>query len=502
MYPPTTAADHPDSLAFVMAGSGSSLTYQQLDEQSSQLAHLLRNRGVRSGDSIVLMMENRIEWPVVVAAGMRAGLYVTPVNWHLTAGELAAILEEASPAALVTSAMLAETVAAALPAGHSTVVLCTEPDSGFEHLGTAMEGHPRTPIADERFGARVLYSGGTTGRPKAFRQKLLDVHPSEAPVRHAGLAAELGIGDTTVLLSPAPNYHAAPFTFQLMTLAAGGTVVCMERFDPAAALDAIRTYGVTLSQWVPTMLLRMLRLPDRDSIELSPTHITAVTSGAPCPVDVKDRINRWWGPILHEYYGASEGYGHTYISAAESARRPGSVGRPLGETTVHITDEAGNPLGANEIGRVWFEPPASTTYVNAHEAATTETWKSMGDRGYLDEDGYLYLVGRESFMIISGGVNIYPEEIEEVLLRHPDVADVAVFGIPDPDLGEQVKAVVELHENAQPGESTATALIEHCRAALATYKTPRSIDFVDRIPRLPTGKLNKNTLRSPYLAKS
>lgn len=502
MYPPRIAAERPDSLAFVMAGSGSALTYRQLDEQSNQLAHLLRSRGVTAGASLVLVMENRIEWPVVVAAGMRSGLYVTPVNWHLTPSELTALLAEAAPAAVVTSGALAETVASALPPGHTALTLCTDPAPGFDHLAAAIANQPATPIADERFGARVLYSGGTTGRPKAFRQKLLDIHPSEAPTRHAGLVEKLNIDSDTVLLSPAPNYHAAPFTFQLMTMAAGGTVVCMERFDATAAMTAIATYAVTHSQWVPTMLLRILALPDRDAITLSPTHTTAVTSGAPCPVEVKDQINRWWGPILHEYYGASEGYGHTYISAAESADHPGSVGRPLGGTCVHVTDEAGNPLPAGEIGKVWFEPPTTAAYVNTGDTATTAGWKSMGDRGYLDEDGFLYLAGRESFMIISGGVNIYPEEIEAALVRHLDVVDAAVFGIPDPDFGEQVKAIVELREGVAADDATAAALIDHCRTSLATFKAPRSVDFVDRLPRLPTGKLNKKALRSPYLASS
>ncbi|QQZ14364.1 phage tail assembly chaperone [Rhodococcus sp. 21391] len=502
MYPPRIANERPESLAFVMAGSGSSLTYRQLDEQSNQLAHLLRSRGVTAGASIVLVMENRIEWPVVVAAGMRSGLYVTPVNWHLTPSELAALLAEAAPAAVVTSGSLADAVATALPDGHAALTLCTDPAPGFEHLAGAIADHPATPIAYERFGARVLYSGGTTGRPKAFRQKLLDIHPAEAPTRHAGLVEKLGIDSDTVLLSPAPNYHAAPFTFQLMTMAAGGTVVCMERFDAAAAMTAIATYAVTHSQWVPTMLLRILALPDRDAITLSPTHTTAVTSGAPCPVEVKDQINAWWGPVLHEYYGASEGYGHTYISATESADHPGSVGRPLGGTRVHVTDDAGNPLPAGEIGKVWFEPPASADYVNSADTATTAAWKSMGDRGYLDEDGFLYLAGRESFMIISGGVNIYPEEIEAALLRHPDVVDAAVFGIPDPEFGEQVKAMVELREGVAADDGTAADLIDHCRAILATFKAPRSVDFVDRLPRLPTGKLNKKALRSPYLASS
>lgn len=502
MYPPAIAAERPDSLAFVMAASGTSLTYRQLDEQSNRLAHLLRSRGVQAGDSIVLVMENRIEWPVVVAAGMRSGLYVTPVNWHLTPGELAALLAEAKPAAVVTSGSLAEAVAAALPNGHAAVALCTDQAEGFMHLATEIASQPATPIADELFGARVLYSGGTTGRPKAFRQKLLGVHPSQAPTRHAGLVEKLGINATTVLLSPAPNYHAAPFTFQLMTMAAGGTVVCMERFDAAGALAAITAYGVTHSQWVPTMLLRLLALPDRDAITLSPTHTTAVTSGAPCPVDAKADVNAWWGPILHEYYGASEGYGHTYISAAESADHPGSVGRPLGGTRVHITDDDGEPLPSGEIGRVWFEPAAASAYVNSTDTGTGAGWKSMGDRGYLDKDGFLYLAGRESFMIISGGVNIYPEEIEAALLRHPDVVDAAVFGVPDTEFGEQVKAIVELRGDVAADDATAAALIDHCRDHLATFKAPRSVDFVDRLPRLPTGKLNKKALRAPYLTTS
>ncbi|MFF0816780.1 AMP-binding protein [Rhodococcus sp. NPDC003318] len=502
MYPPSIAAERPDSLAFVMAASGTSLTYRQLDEQSNQLAHLLRSRGVEAGASIVLVMENRIEWPVVVAAGMRSGLYVTPVNWHLTPGELAALLAEAEPAAVVTSGSLAEAVAAALPEDRRTVALCTDRVEGFAHLATEIASQPTTPLADELFGARVLYSGGTTGRPKAFRQKLLGVHPSQAPTRHAGLVEKLGIDANTVLLSPAPNYHAAPFTFQLMTMAAGGTVVCMERFDASGALAAIAAHSVTHSQWVPTMLLRLLALPERHAITLSPTHTTAVTSGAPCPAEVKNAINAWWGPILHEYYGASEGYGHTYISAAEAAAHPGSVGRPLGGTRVHITDAADLPLPAGEVGRVWFEPPASSAYINSTDTGTSAGWKSMGDRGYLDKDGYLYLAGRESFMIISGGVNIYPEEIEAILLRHPDVLDVAVFGIPDPEFGEQVKAMVELRDGVEADDATAAVLIDHCRRNLATFKAPRSIDFVDRLPRLPTGKLNKKALRAPYLTTS
>ncbi len=442
MYPPTIAADNPETIAYVMASSGLQLTYGELDSRSNQLAHLLRARGVGPGRSIVLILENRIEWPIVVAAGMRSGLAVTPLNWHLAPGELATLLSEAAPAAIVTSSALRATVATALGDDTDTVLLSVDDaGDGFDNLTEAIANMPTTPIADELLGARVLYSGGTTGRPKAFRQPLLGIHPADAPPRHAGLAAKLGIDGSTVLLSPAPSYHAAPFTFQLIVLALGGTVVCMERFDPAAAMEAIHRHNVTHSQWVPTMLLRLLRLDSRERIELPRTHTVAFTAGAPCPIEVKAQINDWWGPILHEYYGASEGYGHTYISPTESQNHPGSVGRPLDGTELHIADENRTPLPTGTVGRVWFERVSDS---GSPDPDDNSGWRSMGDSGYLDAGGFLYLVGRESFMIISGGVNIYPEEIEAVLVTHPYVADAAVFGIPDPEFGEQVKAVVEL----------------------------------------------------------
>jgi fatty-acyl-CoA synthase len=496
VYPPTIAAERPDATAFVMADSGRALTYGEFDRTSNQLAHLLRERGVGAGGSLVLVMENRIEWPVVVAAGMRAGLFVTPLNWHLAAGELAALLAEARPAVVVTSAALRATVAAALAGRAGVVRLCVDgADEGFEDFHGAIANRPQTPIADELLGARVLYSGGTTGRPKVFRQQLLGIHPAAAPARHAGLATKLGIDSSTVLLSPAPNYHAAPFTFGLIVLSLGGTVVCMEKFGAAAALDALRRHGVTHSQWVPTMLVRLLQVPDRDTIELSPAHRVAFTAGAPCPVEVKNRINRWWGPILHEYYGASEGYGHTYISPDESRTHPGSVGRPLDGVRVHIADEHAVPVPDGAVGRVWFERIDNSDNLNGD----SHGWRSMGDSGYLDQDGYLYLAGRESFMIISGGVNIYPEEIEEILITHPDVADAAVFGVPDPEFGEQVKAVVELRAGRIAGPDAERRLIEHCRTLLAHFKAPRSVEFTERLPRTPAGKLNKKNLRAQYL---
>jgi long-chain acyl-CoA synthetase len=494
MYPPTIARDRPDDLAYLMAGSGASLTYGELDLLSNQLAHLLRDAGLVRADSLVIFLENHVLWPVGVAAGMRSGFYVVPVNWHLGATELEPILAEAAPGAVLTSTALEDTVRRALAANSAPLILTVD---GAVDLRSLLRDQPTHPIEDERLGARVLFSGGTTGRPKAYRQQLLDVHPADAPVRHALLGERLGIDSGIRFLSPAPSYHAAPFTFQLMTLAAGGTVVCMESFDARAALDHLSRHAITHSQWVPTMLTRLLAVPDRDQVPLSATHRVAVTSGAPCTATLKQAIDDWWGPVLHEYYGASEGYGHTYISPQEARTHPGSVGRPLGEAAVRIVDDQTTPVPSGVVGRVCFETPASAGYLPAEGAR--ERLKGMGDRGYLDEDGYLYLSGRETFMIISGGVNIYPEEIEAVLGEHPSVVDVAVFGVPHEDFGEQVKAVIQLKDGTSADEETAETLLRFSKEKLARFKVPRSIDFVAELPRLPTGKLNKTSLRSSYL---
>lgn len=490
VYPPTVARLTPDATAYLMSGSAQQLTYAELDERSNALAHLLRARGVGPGAALVLILPNDLAWPVAVAAGMRAGLLVTPVNWHLRFEELAPILREAAPAAVVTTMELTAVVNAALEPGPAGPVILTVDGeaSGTSHLWTALDDHPTTPIDNELLGARVLFSGGTTGRPKAYRQPLLGIHPLDAPPRHPGLAGALGITAGIRLLSPAPSYHAAPFTFQLMTLAAGGTVVCLERFDAPSALQAMLTHGVTHSQWVPTMLTRLLAVPEPDRPPLAPTHRVAFTSGAPCPPELKDRINDWWGPILHEYYGASEGYGHTYIDPAQAHRKRGSVGRPFGAARVRVVDELGDDRPTGEIGRVCFQAPGPAP----------AALKGMGDMGFLDADGYLFLTGRQTFMIISGGVNIYPEEIEAVLAGHPGVADVAVFGVPHPDLGEQVAAVVELASGGPDPADAPGSLTAYCRERLAGFKVPRVYEFVAELPRLPTGKLNKRALRERF----
>jgi fatty-acyl-CoA synthase len=495
MYPPAVADRYPDRLAYIMAGSGETLTYAQLDRESNRLAHLFRQHGIRAGDTVAVVLENRIEWPVVVAAGMRSGLYVTPVNWHLNPAEIAQLLADARPAALITSTAIAADLAAVTGDLNGIATWCVDGDrAGFADLRAAMADQPTTIIDDEALGARVLYSGGTTGRPKAFRQKLLGIHPAAAPPRHAELTERLGVGAETVLLSPAPSYHAAPFTFQLITLAAGGTVVCMERFDAAAALTAMRGYDVTHSQWVPTMLIRLLRLGRNERGLAFPAHRVAFTSGAPCPPEVKLDIMQWWGPVLHEYYGASEGYGHTYISPEEALVRPGSVGRPLSGTRIHITDPAGHELPAGQAGRVCFAAPADIAYRNA-SASTDAALRSMGDVGYVDAAGFLFLVGRETMTIVSGGVNIYPPEIEAVLLTHPDIVDASVIGEPDPEFGERVVAVVEPRPGTDSG-ALSEKLVQLCRERLAHFKAPRRVVVVGRLPRRPNGKLNTDGVRA------
>lgn len=498
MYPPAVAERYPDRVAYVMAGSRQTLTYSQLDRLSNQLAHVFRQRGLGAGDTVALVLENRIEWPAVVAAGMRSGLYVAPLNWHLNPAELAQLLADARPSALITSAAIAAGLTGVAGDLGGLAAWCVDGDpkipEGFADLRAAMASQPATPIDDESLGARVLYSGGTTGRPKAFRQRLLGMHPAVAPPRHAELTGRLDIGEGTVLLSPAPSYHAAPFTFQLITLAAGGTVVCMEHFDAAAALAAMRTHGVTHSQWVPTMLVRLLRLSPAEQGAPIPTHRVAFTSGAPCPPQVKLDIMAWWGPMLHEYYGASEGYGHTYISPAEALVRPGSVGRPLSGARVHITGPDGHDLPAGQAGRVCFAAPAGLAYRNADDGAAPQL-RSMGDIGYLDPEGFLFLVGRETSTIIAGGVNIYPAEIEAVLLTHPNVVDAAVVAEPDPEFGERVVAIVEPRPGTVPG-ALSEKLIGLCRERLAHFKAPRRVVVADRLPRRPNGKLSPADVRA------
>jgi fatty-acyl-CoA synthase len=356
-------------------------------------------------------------------------------------------------------------------------------------------------------GDWMFYSSGTTGKPKGILRPLPDLSAAEGVSLRQALN-RYGVSDKTVYLSPAPLYHAAPFAFVFSVQSFGGTAVIMEKFDAALALELIERHGVTHSQWVPTMFVRMLKLPRdvRTRFALS-SHRVAIHAAAPCPVDVKRQMIDWWGPVLYEYYAGSEGMGATAITSEEWLAHPGSVGR-ASAGILHICDDDGRELPAGESGLIYFEQSAIIFRYHNDEAKTQASrhpghsnWSTLGDIGYLDTEGYLYLTDRKAYMIISGGVNIYPQAIEDIFVMHPKVADVAVFGIPDEEMGEQVKAVIEPQPGVEPSAALATELVDFARARLARYMVPRSIDFIAEMPRLPTGKLYKRVLRDPYWKK-
>ncbi|HVV07649.1 acyl-CoA synthetase [Amycolatopsis sp.] len=510
MYPGTFAATQPDRPAVVMAGSGERLTYRELDERSTRLANGLAAAGLRRGDTVALLTDNSPRAYEVYWAALRSGLYVAAVNSHLSAPEVAYIVGDAQARALVVSAALRELADEAgrqLPDVEIRLAYNGSVD-GFDDYERFLAGASPIAPADQPCGADMLYSSGTTGRPKGIRVELPDRQVDEpGDTLSPLLVAMYGFGEDTVYLSPAPVYHAAPLRYGASVHRVGGTVVMMERFDPDAALRAIEKYRVTHSQWVPTMFVRMLKLPEevRTRYDLS-SHRAAVHAAAPCPVDVKRAMIDWWGPVIYEYYSSTEGIGMTFADTGEWLARPGTVGRAaLG--IVRVCDDDGRELPTGEIGTIYFErDEVPFTYHRDPEKTRQAqhpghpTWCTNGDVGYLDEDGYLYLTDRKAFMIISGGVNIYPQEIEDALALHPAVLDVAVIGVPDEEMGEAVKAVVQPAPGATPGPALAAELLEYVRARIAHYKAPRTVDFVGELPRTPTGKLVKRRLKERYAA--
>ena len=508
MYPGTYAKTEPDQPAVIMSDSGESLTYAQLEQRSARLARLLHDRGLRRGDTFAVIAENSPRYYEAYWAALRSGLYVTAINHHLKPAEIAYIINDCAAKLLIVSAAKAEQAQA--------IVDQTPAVEGRLAFGGAVPGHENyeralaaadpTPLPDNRVGGDMLYSSGTTGVPKGVRPPLPDRRVDEPGDPFVAVFGKMyGFDRETVYLCPAPLYHAAPLRFGGFVHALGGTVVIMPNFDPEAALAAIERYRITHSQWVPTMFVRMLKLPDelRTRHDLS-SHRVAVHAAAPCPTEVKQAMMAWWGPILHEYYAATEGNGVTLISPQDWLRKPGSVGK-AGLGVLHICDDDGKELPAADIGLVYFErDKVPFTYHNdpAKTAAAQHPehplWTTTGDVGYLDDDGYLFLTDRKAFMIISGGVNIYPQEVENVLTLHPKVLDIAVVGVPDPEMGEQVKAVVQAAPGVETGPELAAELLSYVRERIAHYKAPRSVDFVDRLPRTATGKLQKNTLRAQY----
>jgi fatty-acyl-CoA synthase len=507
MYPGTYAASAPNRPAVVMAGSGKTMTYRELDENSARLASALHGLGLGPGDVIALISDNSAEAFEVYWAALRSGLYITFVNWHLAPEEAAYILRDSGARVVIVSAGLhrvAELVVPLVPEVEHWYAFGGEVAGYRSYSELLATAGPR--LTDQPRGSEMLYSSGTTGRPKGIKPRLVPGQVDEAgdPLV-ALLKGVFKVTEDSVYLSPAPVYHTAPLKWCASVQALGGTVVLMERFDAEEAMAAIERFRVTVTQMVPTMFVRMLQLPEptRTAYDVSSLRL-AVHAAAPCPPDVKDAMISWWGPILTEYYGATEQHGTTVITTSEWQAKRGSVGRAA-MGVLHICDEDGKELPVGEIGTIYFERDvAPFEYHNDPEKTaasrhpTHDNWCTVGDVGYLDGDNYLFLTDRKGFMIISGGVNIYPQEVENALALHPKILDVAVIGVPDAEMGEQVKAVVQLREGVTPSDEVAAEIITYVRDRIAHYKAPKSVDFVTELPRSATGKLIKRVLIDGY----
>ena len=506
MHPSIHARTNLDKPAIIMAASGETITYGELDARSNQVAQLLRARGIKVGDTVALCMENHPWFFCLTWGFQRAGVHYVGISSRLTPPEIAYILEDSGTKMLFGSAYLAATLdeVARLAPQVGQLRMDTPGEMSAEAAIAAM---PTTPVADERAGVDMLYSSGTTGRPKGVKIPL----PEDPAIDATNVLVQLammayGINENAIYLSPAPLYHAAPLRWSMTVHKIGGTVVVMEKFDPEAALATIEKYKITDGQFVPTHFVRMLKLPEevRRKYDVS-TLKCAIHAAAPIPIPVKEAMIAWWGPVLFEYYAGTEGNGSTFITSQEWLNKKGSVGKAL-SGILHICDENGDEVPRGTEGQVFFEPSdpnlPSFEYhndpVKTAESRNKHGWSSLGDVGYMDEDGYLFLTDRKSFMIISGGVNIYPQEIENLLVTHPKVADAAVIGAPDPDMGERVVAVVQPMDMGEATPELAAELTEYLSSQLSRVKMPRQIDFREQLPRELTGKLYKRLLRDEY----
>ncbi|WP_235736081.1 AMP-binding protein [Nocardioides alcanivorans] len=497
----TLSPDQSARTAVVMGGSGRSLTFGELEEQSLRIAHLFDSLGLRRGDHVALLMENGLEVFPVAWAAQRSGLFYTPVNWHLTAAESRYIIDNCDARVLVHTSGLRELAAEVLASGtqveHHFLAGDGDPLPGGRRLAEAAAAFEATPRVCEEEGHPMLYSSGTTGRPKGIVPELPgEPFGSGLPIDKL-MAGLFGFGPTSVYLSTGPLYHAAPLAWSIGANHLGGTVVAMETFDAERALQLIEQHQVTHAQFVPTMFVRMLQLHEEtrsrhrvDSLE------QVIHAAAPCAPDVKRAIIDWLGPVVTEYYAGSEVNGFCTLTTAEWLDHPGSVGRAvLGE--VHVCGPDGQELPAGEIGQVWFSGSRPFEYHRDPDktaaAFNAQGWSTLGDLGHLDEDGYLHLSDRRTDLIVSGGVNIYPREVEDALCLHPDVRDLAVVGVPDPDLGHRVHAVIELRDGLTPSPELEAALDAHLRERIAGFKVPRSYSWGE-VPRLPSGKVLRRVL--------
>jgi len=510
LHPSHHAKERPHQPAMIMGNTGQTITYQQLEETTNRGAHLFRKLGLKRGDHIALLMENQPAFFEICWAAQRAGIYYTPISYYLQPDEMEYIINNCEAKVFIASYKQhrhASAVMDRIPKAEHRFMVdgCVD---GFVAWEMALEHMPVTPIADQSEGREMLYSSGTTGKPKGIKFALPKGGLGEAEeiTRSVGLCLFMGVTHDTVALSTAPVYHSAPLGFVMGAHRIGCTVVIMEKFDAEDALRLIEKYKVGYSQWVPTMFVRLMKLPEvvRHKYDVSSMKM-AIHGSAPCPMDIKEKIIQWWGPVLWEFYSGSERNGIFMIGSEDWLKHKGSVGRCV-DAQVHIVnDETNEELPIGQIGTIYCSKGTVFEYHGDAEKTRSITirdgWTTLGDVGYLDTEGFLYLTDRKSYMIISGGVNIYPQETEDCLIQHPLVADLAVFGVPHPEMGEEVKAVVQLEDHSLASPALAKELIDYCRSKISPIKCPKSIDFEKELPREETGKLKKRLIKDRYWQK-
>lgn len=489
--------------AYILADSGEEITYKTLAERICKGSQLFRSLNINHGDHIAILMENNSWYLSVIWAAQSAGLYYTCISTSLSAEELEFILNDCKARLLITSPKASQR----LPQTHKLPFLeyrlmVQGLYEGFESYEFLLEQQKNQLVSEACEGRQMLYSSGTTGRPKGVLLPLSGRKIGEADPFSEFMKSQFHFGPATMHYIPTPLYHAAPMVYCLAATRSGGTVVISEKFNELEVLSILEKYQISHTQWVPTMFVKLLKLPEELRAKFDPSHLKMVMHGAaPCPIPIKEAMISWWGPVLEEYYSGSEGCGVSVVSSEEWLQKKGTVGKPI-IGTPHIVDEDGNELATGEIGNIYWEGGEDFSYNNdpakTQKAYLPNGWSTYGDIGYLDKDGYLFLVDRQNDLMIIGGVNVYPQEAEDLLISHELVRDAAVFGIPHPEYGEEVKAIVQLLNQDQLRPDLETQLIEYCRQKLAKVKCPRSVEFRDYIPRTASGKLLRRILKEEY----
>ena len=500
----TYAASKPDEPALILAGSGKVITWKEHDQQVNQIAQYFRDIGLKEKDHIAIMLENRVEYIQIIDAAIDAGLLITNISTHLQQDETEYVINNSESKLLITSEPFADLAAEIVPMtpGVTHRLMLDSTIDGYDAYEGTISSYSSEPIDYGLAGTFMLYSSGTTGRPKGILWDIPDLPVGTMDPNLEMAAALFQITDQSVYLSTQPLYHSAPAAFAIGCMQVGCTIVLIEKFEAETALAAIEKYQATHSQWVPTMFVRIFKLPDEVRLKYDLSSMKCIVhAAAPCPVEVKLKLIDWLGPVVYEFWGGTETAIVTFITSPEYLEHKGSVGKGVA-AVLHILDDEGNDLPPGEPGVIYMEQGRQYTYFKEPEKTTgsrnKDGWTNIGDIGYLDEDGYLYLTDRKAFMIISGGVNIYPQETEDVLVMHPKVMDVAVIGVPHEEFGEEVKAVVQPISWADSGPELEQELIEYARSKVSHIKCPRTIDFMEELPRTPSGKLLKRLIKQQY----